>query len=176
MRKNYDVTLLTGGGSTYVNRTGTMPGRVAKHNGVRSTAGTVAALWLAVFREDEANNMTSRQATVPSRTDAYNLKAPTNFDTDSVFITLIVRNIPISHLLELAKRNGANQVQFPAGSLPGFLHVGILPGDVAGWQLFSLISRFPRPFIPALLHIHITSHSSAVKTKSLSALPSGLDD
>ncbi|KAJ8885809.1 hypothetical protein PR048_012012 [Dryococelus australis] len=37
-------------------------------------------------------------------------------------------------------------------SLVGFSHVGIMPDDDVGRRIFSGISRFPRPFIPALLH------------------------
>ncbi|KAJ8866638.1 hypothetical protein PR048_032498 [Dryococelus australis] len=52
-----------------------------------------------------------------------------------------------------------SQVRFSAGSLPDF-HTD----DAAGQQVFSEISRFPRPCIPALLHAHLTSPSSAFKT------------
>ncbi|KAJ8897417.1 hypothetical protein PR048_002763 [Dryococelus australis] len=38
------------------------------------------------------------------------------------------------------------------------------PDDVAGRRVFSGIGHFPRPFIPALLHTHFTSSSSAHKT------------
>ncbi|KAJ8866641.1 hypothetical protein PR048_032502 [Dryococelus australis] len=38
---------------------------------------------------------------------------------------------------------------------PGSSHVGIVPDDAAGRRVFSGISRFPRPFIPALLHTHL---------------------
>ncbi|KAJ8870273.1 hypothetical protein PR048_029294 [Dryococelus australis] len=40
----------------------------------------------------------------------------------------------------------------------------IVPDDVAGLRVFSGISRFPHPFIPVLLHTHLTSPSSALKT------------
>ncbi|KAJ8873805.1 hypothetical protein PR048_024640 [Dryococelus australis] len=46
------------------------------------------------------------------------------------------------------------QVQSPAGSLR-FLHVGIVLDDAIGRRVFSGISRFPHPFIPALLHTHL---------------------
>ncbi|KAJ8895952.1 hypothetical protein PR048_001293 [Dryococelus australis] len=36
----------------------------------------------------------------------------------------------------------------------GFSLVGIVPDDAAGRRVFSGISRFPRPFVPALLHTH----------------------
>ncbi|KAJ8866590.1 hypothetical protein PR048_032449 [Dryococelus australis] len=42
----------------------------------------------------------------------------------------------------------------------GFSQVGIVPDDTAGRRVFSGISRFPRPFIPALLHTYLTSPSS----------------
>ncbi|KAJ8881398.1 hypothetical protein PR048_017879 [Dryococelus australis] len=37
----------------------------------------------------------------------------------------------------------------------GFSHVGIVPDDAVGRQVFSRISRFTRPFSPALLHTHL---------------------
>ncbi|KAJ8880586.1 hypothetical protein PR048_017056 [Dryococelus australis] len=54
------------------------------------------------------------------------------------------------------------------GSIPGvvahrFSHVGIVPDDAAGRQVISEISHFPRPFIPALLHAHLASPTSALK-------------
>ncbi|KAJ8897994.1 hypothetical protein PR048_003354, partial [Dryococelus australis] len=49
-----------------------------------------------------------------------------------------------------------NRVSIPGGVSPGFSHVRIMPDDVA--------SRFPRPFIPVLLHIYLASPSSALKT------------
>ncbi|KAJ8877615.1 hypothetical protein PR048_022070 [Dryococelus australis] len=54
---------------------------------------------------------------------------------------------------------------------PGFSHVGIVWDNAAGRWVFSGISRFPPPCpcIPALLHIHITSPSSALKTSMLRA-------
>ncbi|KAJ8867541.1 hypothetical protein PR048_031343 [Dryococelus australis] len=47
------------------------------------------------------------------------------------------------------------------GSIPGwvtgFLQVGIVPDSAVGRRVFSGISRFPRPFIPVPLHIHISN-------------------
>ncbi|KAJ8869265.1 hypothetical protein PR048_030837 [Dryococelus australis] len=45
----------------------------------------------------------------------------------------------------------------PGGVAPAFSHVGIVPYDAAGQRVFSGISRFPRPSIPALLHTHLAS-------------------
>ncbi|KAJ8898064.1 hypothetical protein PR048_003424 [Dryococelus australis] len=42
----------------------------------------------------------------------------------------------------------------PSGLAPGFSHVGILQDDAAGRRVFSGISRFPLPGIPALLQTH----------------------
>ncbi|KAJ8897132.1 hypothetical protein PR048_002478 [Dryococelus australis] len=50
------------------------------------------------------------------------------------------------------------------GRVPEFLHVGIVPDDAVGWRVFSGISRFPRPFIPALLHTHLNTCSEPPKT------------
>ncbi|KAJ8890046.1 hypothetical protein PR048_009552 [Dryococelus australis] len=52
----------------------------------------------------------------------------------------------------------------PGGVAPGFSHVGIATDDAAGQRVFSGISRFPRPFIPTLLHHYLVSPSSALKT------------
>ncbi|KAJ8879183.1 hypothetical protein PR048_019789 [Dryococelus australis] len=43
----------------------------------------------------------------------------------------------------------------PGRVTPGFSHVGIVPDDTAGRQVFSVIFRLPRPFIPALLHTRL---------------------
>ncbi|KAJ8871233.1 hypothetical protein PR048_027539 [Dryococelus australis] len=53
-------------------------------------------------------------------------------------------------------------------SIPEFSHVGIMPGGDAARRVFSGISRFPRPSIPALLHTHLASPSPALKTPVLS--------
>ncbi|KAJ8892034.1 hypothetical protein PR048_004600 [Dryococelus australis] len=50
----------------------------------------------------------------------------------------------------------------------GFSFVGIVPDDTAGRRVFSVISRFPRPCIPASLQTHLASPSSALKTSMLS--------
>ncbi|KAJ8869086.1 hypothetical protein PR048_030647 [Dryococelus australis] len=48
----------------------------------------------------------------------------------------------------------------PVGVTPGFSHVGIVTDDAAGRRVLSGISRFPHPYIPALLHAHLASPSS----------------
>ncbi|KAJ8876974.1 hypothetical protein PR048_021426 [Dryococelus australis] len=49
----------------------------------------------------------------------------------------------------------------------GFSRVGIGPDDAAGRLVLSGISRFSRPYIPALLHTHLASPSSALRTSML---------
>ncbi|KAJ8882365.1 hypothetical protein PR048_014169 [Dryococelus australis] len=49
----------------------------------------------------------------------------------------------------------AIRAQSPAGLLRLFANVGIVPDDAVGWQVFSGVSRFPRPFIPALILTHL---------------------
>ncbi|KAJ8894656.1 hypothetical protein PR048_007320 [Dryococelus australis] len=57
----------------------------------------------------------------------------------------------------------------PSRFSPRFSHMGIVSGDASGRQVFSGISRFPRPFILALLHSHLTSTLSTLKTSMLRA-------
>ncbi|KAJ8867543.1 hypothetical protein PR048_031345 [Dryococelus australis] len=49
----------------------------------------------------------------------------------------------------------SNQFQSPVGSLPDFRMWEFVPDDTARRRVFSGISRFPRPSIPALLHTHL---------------------
>ncbi|KAJ8876761.1 hypothetical protein PR048_021208 [Dryococelus australis] len=68
----------------------------------------------------------------------------------------------------LASHHGET-CSIPGAVAPGFSHVvGIAPDDAAGRQVFSEISRFPCPCIPALLQTHLASSSSALKTSILS--------
>ncbi|KAJ8876628.1 hypothetical protein PR048_021073 [Dryococelus australis] len=50
------------------------------------------------------------------------------------------------------------------GVASGFSHVGIVLDDAAGRRVFSGVSRFPRLYIPALLHTQLASPLSALKT------------
>ncbi|KAJ8869715.1 hypothetical protein PR048_028710 [Dryococelus australis] len=58
----------------------------------------------------------------------------------------------------------AKRVRIPTGSLPDFRSCESLPDDAAGYVL-------PCPCIPALLHTHVASPSSALKTSMLKRLP-----
>ncbi|KAJ8883652.1 hypothetical protein PR048_015506 [Dryococelus australis] len=53
---------------------------------------------------------------------------------------------------------------FPRLGHSGFSHVGIVPDDAASRRVFSRIYHFSRPFILALLHTHLASPLSALKT------------
>ncbi|KAJ8870236.1 hypothetical protein PR048_029256 [Dryococelus australis] len=57
----------------------------------------------------------------------------------------------------------ANRFQSLVGASHGFSQMGTVPDDASGRRVYSGISRFPRPYIPALLHTHLTSPSSGVK-------------
>ncbi|KAJ8866353.1 hypothetical protein PR048_032196 [Dryococelus australis] len=61
--------------------------------------------------------------------------------------------------LRLPLPTKANRVQSPAGSLRIFAS-----GNRTRRRVFSGISHSPRPFIPALLHTHLTLHSRGFKT------------
>ncbi|KAJ8882164.1 hypothetical protein PR048_018652 [Dryococelus australis] len=52
-----------------------------------------------------------------------------------------------------------------------FSQVGIVLEDATGWWVFSGISRFPRLRIPLLLHSHLISTSSALRTSLLKSCP-----
>ncbi|KAJ8870916.1 hypothetical protein PR048_027218 [Dryococelus australis] len=59
----------------------------------------------------------------------------------------------------------------PGGVAPGFSRVGIVSDDAVCRRVISGISCFPGPFIPALLHSHLTSLTSALKTSLLQISP-----
>ncbi|KAJ8871148.1 hypothetical protein PR048_027453 [Dryococelus australis] len=62
---------------------------------------------------------------------------------------------------------------FPDEVAPRFSHVGNVPGDDAVRRVFSGISRFPRPYIPALRRTLFASPSSALQTSMLRAAQIG---
>ncbi|KAJ8883938.1 hypothetical protein PR048_015794 [Dryococelus australis] len=68
--------------------------------------------------------------------------------------------LAVAHQGGLNPRPGCSQISSQAG---------IVPNDASGRRVFSVISRFPRPYIPALLHSHHITHSSAFKTSILSS-------
>ncbi|KAJ8877713.1 hypothetical protein PR048_022168 [Dryococelus australis] len=56
------------------------------------------------------------------------------------------------------------------GVAPGYSHVGIVLYNVAGRRvILGHLPFLPRPFIPTLLHTHLASPSSALKTSMLRA-------
>ncbi|KAJ8889541.1 hypothetical protein PR048_009040 [Dryococelus australis] len=57
----------------------------------------------------------------------------------------------------------------PGGVALEFSRVGMVTDYAASRRVFSGISRFPRPCIPALLHSHLPSHLSTLKTSVLRA-------
>ncbi|KAJ8872167.1 hypothetical protein PR048_025769 [Dryococelus australis] len=73
-----------------------------------------------------------------------------------------------SERLACSSPTKANRVQSSAGS-HRILAIGNRTGRCHGRGVFSGISSFPRPFIPALLHFHLTLPSSALKNSLLRA-------
>ncbi|KAJ8879967.1 hypothetical protein PR048_020588 [Dryococelus australis] len=57
----------------------------------------------------------------------------------------------------------------PGGVASAFSRVGIAPDDATARRVFSGVSRSYRPFIPALLHTHLVSPSSALNSSMLRA-------
>ncbi|KAJ8873897.1 hypothetical protein PR048_024733 [Dryococelus australis] len=81
-------------------------------------------------------------------------------------------NTPMGHVGVVVKLlashlgvSGSN----PSGVAPVSSHVEIVPDDATGRRVFSGISRFPRPCIPALLRTQLTSPSSILKISMLRA-------
>ncbi|KAJ8878416.1 hypothetical protein PR048_018994 [Dryococelus australis] len=64
----------------------------------------------------------------------------------------------------VVRQLASHRVRLLAGSLPGFRTCRTMP--LVG-VVFSGMSLFPRPCIPALLHTHLASHSSALKNSML---------
>ncbi|KAJ8888534.1 hypothetical protein PR048_008025 [Dryococelus australis] len=105
------------------------------------------------------------------------LRAPMGLQT----ATLSFLRAAVSERSDCSPAIKANRVQSPAGTLLEFSqmgiatddaavhsrifsHVGIVPDDAACLRVFSVISHFPpRSCIPALLHTHPASPSSARK-------------
>ncbi|KAJ8867733.1 hypothetical protein PR048_031536 [Dryococelus australis] len=73
-------------------------------------------------------------------------------------------NLIPSKWVDYSPPTKAHRDRFPEGSLPGFSHVGIVPDDAASGWVFLGISHLPFPCIPALVHTHLASPSSALKT------------
>ncbi|KAJ8871890.1 hypothetical protein PR048_028230 [Dryococelus australis] len=59
----------------------------------------------------------------------------------------------------------------PSEVAPGFSHVEIMSDDGTGRRVFSGISRFPRPFIAALLHTDLASPSADLETAKRPRIP-----
>ncbi|KAJ8870321.1 hypothetical protein PR048_029342 [Dryococelus australis] len=61
----------------------------------------------------------------------------------------------VSKRLACSPPTKAIRFQSPAPGHSGYSQAGIVPDDAVGRRDFSGISRFPHPFIPALLHTHL---------------------
>ncbi|KAJ8876764.1 hypothetical protein PR048_021211 [Dryococelus australis] len=68
-------------------------------------------------------------------------------------------------IAQSTKRTGLNLL--PCNS--GFSGMVIVPDDAVDRQVFSGISRFPHLFVPTLLHSHLNSTPSVLKSSLLSA-------
>ncbi|KAJ8867688.1 hypothetical protein PR048_031491 [Dryococelus australis] len=82
-----------------------------------------------------------------------------------IFITIFLNQIkvqptPLPHPLQLPKGRRFT---------PGFSYVGLAPDDAVDRRVFSVIFRFLRPCIPALLRTRLASPTSALKTSLLRA-------
>ncbi|KAJ8879078.1 hypothetical protein PR048_019684, partial [Dryococelus australis] len=69
-------------------------------------------------------------------------------------ISHIMQRTKVTEHVSLLVSHQGEQRSTPGRVTPVFSHVGIVPDDAADRRDFSEISRFPRPFIPVLLHTH----------------------
>ncbi|KAJ8881343.1 hypothetical protein PR048_017824 [Dryococelus australis] len=80
----------------------------------------------------------------------------------------VILSLPRERKLAGAGHDSAADARVKRGR-PRFSYIRIVPDDAAGQRVFSGISRFYHPFITALLHSHLPSPSSALKTSVLRA-------
>ncbi|KAJ8881242.1 hypothetical protein PR048_017718 [Dryococelus australis] len=85
----------------------------------------------------------------------------THFANSRNILLRLSRGAVVAGRLDCSPPTKANWVQSPAVGTPGFSQVGIVPGDAFGRRVFTGISRFPHPCIPALLHCYLISHFSS---------------
>ncbi|KAJ8866737.1 hypothetical protein PR048_032598 [Dryococelus australis] len=72
-------------------------------------------------------------------------------------------------VIGLLTSHEGEQGLIPNRAAPGFSDVRIMLDDTTGWWVFSGISHSHHPCIPALLHTHLASLTSALKTSMLRA-------
>ncbi|KAJ8873172.1 hypothetical protein PR048_026789 [Dryococelus australis] len=125
---------------------------------------TTSLAYITLIRMDMLD-----QQTLQSETDFHRVSTPAVFswnvevkmDEERVMFRTINSQMPCS-----PARLPPRQTEF--NTWPGhsgiFASIGIVVDDDAGRQVFSAISRFPRPCVPALLHTLIPSRSSALQT------------
>ncbi|KAJ8888582.1 hypothetical protein PR048_008074 [Dryococelus australis] len=96
----------------------------------------------------------SCDSTCPVRSHlSHNPKDGRGFDTDQNISYLQRGGRAVSPLASHQGEPGS----IP-GRVTGFSHVGMVPDDAVGRRVFSVISRFPRNFIPAILHKKLNHH------------------
>ncbi|KAJ8869732.1 hypothetical protein PR048_028740 [Dryococelus australis] len=91
-----------------------------------------------------------------------------NYGLKSAHFT--VNGATVAERLDCSPSVKAKWVQSPAGSLQIFASRDIVPDDATDRRVFSGISHFPRFFNSTLLHAHLTSPLSALKTSTLRGL------
>ncbi|KAJ8867333.1 hypothetical protein PR048_031134 [Dryococelus australis] len=157
------------------------------HTGTRyksAIASTHRTLnWRAVFRRAASTNGTSSVGG-PGVARTNRTMASGNRETNTNEISVVENigcslqpiraeppNISTQPYTTRPPPTNVNRVQSPAGPLPGFSHVGIMPDDAVGPWIFSEIFHFPCPYIPALLHTYVIgSQDLFIKSRSTLSL------
>ncbi|KAJ8882433.1 hypothetical protein PR048_014241 [Dryococelus australis] len=110
--------------------------------------------------KDDTNNSGVKQLLIPRTTTEKARKMPS-----------LASKMSEQRLTTGAWRSTRKRQPSEPGLIPGRFTPDFVPDDTVGWQIFSEISRFPPPIIPAPLHTHFTSPSSALKELSAKSHP-----
>ncbi|KAJ8871792.1 hypothetical protein PR048_028132 [Dryococelus australis] len=126
---------------------------------VRVTFGRVEVFWdfRAPYRVPAAQVLPAVSRMPGNKDKRANCIARMKFDIHSLYTTT-------KHLRRWGRREPDS---IPGVVAPGFSHVGIVPGDATGLQVFSGTSRFSCPSIPALFYTRLISPASALDTSML---------
>ncbi|KAJ8873691.1 hypothetical protein PR048_024523 [Dryococelus australis] len=134
-----------------------VPGEVLKAFAIGNRAGRCR--WSAGFLGDLPFPPPLHSGTAP-----YSLQSPS-----SALKTALLRAAQVFSLTHSTAMNFAGEPGSITGRVtPKLSHMGMVSDDAAGLRDFSGVSRFPRHFIPALLHTHLKdSLLRAVQISSL---------
>ncbi|KAJ8876705.1 hypothetical protein PR048_021152 [Dryococelus australis] len=86
------------------------------------------------------------------------------FPSKVVGAVVLLEGYPFGVVVRLIASRLGEPGSSPGGVSSVFSHAGMVPEYAASLRIFSWVSRLPHPFNLALLHTHLASPSSALKT------------